>query len=120
MNTIKTAVLLMLVLPFIAACSSMSEREKALYTVHVIDVAQTYQMSKSPCHMEIDPVTSRLIGGKPSQDSVLLWGVASAIAYHYAEEYLPDTIMNVNFILKAGVVNNNTDIGLTPSGYRCL
>ena len=112
----KTITILSLIL--LSACSSMSEREKTLQVMHLIDVAQTYQMSKSHCHNEMG-AAALFIGENPSSEDVLIWGVATAVAYHYAERYLPDTVMDLNLTLKFGVVENNNREGLRVAGITC-
>lgn len=112
-------VIIVLFLVATSGCSSMSEREKAFHVMHLIDVAQTYQIAKSDCHHEAG-VAQLFIGTYPDESSVLIWGVASSIIYHYAEKRLPDTIMDMNFVLKVGVVENNFEEGLSPSGSVCL
>ena len=98
----------------------MSEREKAWQVIHLMDVAQTYQMAKSPCHQEIDLITSNVLGNHPNTDSVLIWGAVNAAVYHYAEDIFPETIMNMNFVFKVGAVENNFIEGLGPLEYQCL
>jgi hypothetical protein len=96
----------------------MSEREKAFHVIHMVDAIQTWQISQSPCHHE-SGAAQLFFGENPSEGDVIAWALATSVIYHYAEEKLPDTLMNMNFILKVGVIENNLDEGLSLSGYRC-
>ena len=109
---------LFIVLLALYGCSSMLEREKTLQVLHLVDVAQTYQVSKSPCHYEMG-AAGLFIGENPSESDVVIWGLATAVAYHYAEKHLPDSIMDLNVTLKFGVVENNNREGIRVGGYTC-
>ena len=46
-------------------------------------------------------------------------GLATAVLYHYANDILPDTIMNMQFAFKVGVVANNENIGIHMDSWDC-
>jgi hypothetical protein len=111
--------MILLLLPVFVGCGSMSTREKAWHVLHAVDVAQTIQVGKSPCHHEAMPDTAAVIGKNPSTEKVLAWGLATAVLYHYANDILPDTVMNMQFAFKVGVVANNENVGIHMDSWDC-
>jgi hypothetical protein len=116
----------LLVLSVLTGCANMTTTEKIWYAEHVLDIGQTVEITKSPCHYENDPLTRRLIGENPTESDVYKWGVASGLAYwiisraidKYHPEYKKywDTI---TISLKTKTVINNEDIGLHFDSHRC-
>lgn len=62
---------------------------QAFTTLHVLDTAQTIRgpALMETCH-EADPITSRIIGEKPSVGEVLLWSGAVYLGYRFLREHI--------------------------------
>ena len=78
MARVPVALLLAL---FVSGCQTLDRNELTWQTLHAIDVAQTLNAANDPCYMEKAWLTQRLIGEQPSEASVVLWGVGTAIAH---------------------------------------
>ena len=101
--------------------SDMSTYEKVWQASHLIDVAQTHKVARDPCFMEVDPVTSKVIGENPSTKNVLIWGAALSYGHAHASKWLdnkdwPDWVKNsirvVDLGIKYDAVTNNYNIGI--------
>jgi len=103
----------------LSGCASMSETDKMWHIANAIDVGQTYQLTKSHCHYESDPITSSLIGEKPGAMEVAAWGMASAAIYEVAKPYLPKWAKSGHVILRFGIVESNYANGVSPTGFHC-
>ena len=77
---IGTPVVLLLGL-LAGGCQTMDRNELTWQTLHAVDVAQTLNAASDPCYREKAWMTRRMIGEQPSDASVLLWGVGTAIAH---------------------------------------
>jgi hypothetical protein len=82
--TLSAGALLSLAL---SACSALPDVRSTEYVwqgLHAVDALQTYRGPASdPCFHEADPVTSRLIGKRPSGAQVLGWYAATSVS-HFA------------------------------------
>lgn len=76
----------------LTACTDLppiSHAEGTYQALHLIDVVQTEHAAASdPCFYEADPVTSRLIGQKPSHAAVAAWGLGDAIVHYAVSSWL--------------------------------
>lgn len=111
--------ILPIIMIFLSGCASMDEADKIFYIQHSIDVAQTLQIARSPCHAEGGLGTSAFITEDPTAESVLAWGVATAVFYWAVEDKLPDWAKRVNIGYRSYVVNDNFADGLTVGSYSC-
>jgi hypothetical protein len=71
-------------------CQSMrmDQEELTWQALHAVDVAQTLNAANDPCYREEDWLTKRMIGEQPSDGSVLLWGVGTAVLHKVVGDYL--------------------------------
>ncbi|MGB8693013.1 MAG: hypothetical protein WCD08_05835 [Steroidobacteraceae bacterium] len=67
----------------------MPRDELAWQALHVVDVAQTAQISRHPeCYHEVG--SSYLIGQHPDLLQVLAWGVAEGYGHYWISDWLAD------------------------------
>lgn len=110
---------LIIVIFLLSGCASIPEEDRIFYMMHAVDVAQTYQLSKSPCHSEAGLGTSSVIGEHPSAIDVAAWGIVTAVTYHYLSDKLPDWTKHINISYRTYTVNTNYEHGLTVGSYSC-
>ena len=110
---------LIAVIMLMIGCASMPEEDRLFYMMHAVDGAQTYQISKSPCHSEGGLGTSSIIGEHPRAVDVAAWGIVTAVTYHYISDKLPDWTKHINIVYRVHTVNRNYDHGLTVGSYSC-
>lgn len=93
--------------------------------MHIVDIAQTYQIAKNHnCYQEINPITRTLLGKKPKAEAVLIWGIASHFINKEVEKVMTKKFgkkaMNVyigfHMLEKGSNIKNNFDIGLDGIG----
>ena len=90
-------------------------------TAHAIDVAQTIQISKHPeCYSESNRFTKAMIGSKPSEEEVYMWGAGTAIAHYFLSKAAKGTrfekFLYVGTGMQLNSVVNNHAIGLRVNG----
>lgn len=77
--------LLIICVIFFCGCETFSRNnEIAWQTMHLIDAAQTVQISKNPhCRKEGNNLTRAFIGENPSESDVYKWWGISAILHYF-------------------------------------
>ena len=94
------------------------EADLVFYMQHAIDVAQTLQIARSDCHIEVGGA-GMFIGENPSTDAVIAWGIATAIGYTMIKDKLPKWAKYINISFKTFTVNQNHRIGLGVGSHYC-
>lgn len=102
--------------------ANMSRAEVAWQTAHLIDVAQTIEITKDPYYSEANVVTAQLIGQCPKLNDVLAWGIATSYLHATLggmmdrSDRLPRwskaLIRSIDFAYKANAVTGNFQIGI--------
>jgi hypothetical protein len=64
----------------LSGCASMDEYDRAWYVMHAVDVAQSYQGTRSNCHNEVGDA-ALFIGSDPGAKDVIAWGIGTAGQY---------------------------------------
>lgn len=76
------AAILLMVLLGVTGCTALSRPEELAWQgMHIYDTMQTADIVGDPCYAEGHPMTKVIIGDKPNKDSVLAWGVGSAVLH---------------------------------------
>ena len=102
----------------LSGCASMDEYDRAWYVMHAVDIAQTYQISRSNCHHESGDA-QMIIGNNPDGQGVMAWGIATAVAYNQISGKLPRWAKHVSVGYKGFTVSNNNKVGLGVSSSYC-
>lgn len=111
--------MLPIIMMFLSGCASMDEADKIFYIQHSIDVAQTLQISRSRYHTEVGLGTSSFMTEDPTVESVIAWGVATAVFYWAFEDKLPNWAKRANIGYRSYIVNSNFSNGLTVGSSSC-
>lgn len=108
-------------------CSNLDYYEATWQTLHVIDVAQTVNsVGREPeCFDESNAMTSSIIGSKPSDREIYMWGATMSAAHYLFSVILDEIDISEGFKTgikladigyKASVVKSNHDAGARPYG----
>lgn len=104
---------------------NMSTAEMGWQAMHFIDVGQTLSTSKDNCFKETDFMTRKIIGERPKESRVLMWGAGLSYLHAAGSQWLENTDMfsdsAKNFIrifdigIKFDIIYNNHSAGLNFS-----
>lgn len=109
----------------LAGCESMPRGEWAYQGLHAVDVMQTLNgPARDDCYDEVSPVHRRIMGEKPSQSDVLLWGVGMGLAHYGISSYIEENYSGFTLgvwqaITTGGVaitIGESYKIGVRPFG----
>lgn len=81
--------ILFLAISISSGCATLRDVDPLEYSwqaMHLIDIAQTYQSvgRNTECFSEGDPLTDKLIGKKPSTESIIGWGIGMSVVHFFA------------------------------------
>lgn len=119
----------LLVLPLLSGCSALQTKEEQTWqALHLIDAAQTYQISQNPlCYEEGAPLTRAVIGKSPKPGAVAGWWATRAVAHALVTDYLLEdhpkvakwwSYISIGF--EASTVGSNFSIGVNVgSSKKC-
>lgn len=73
----------------VGGCTALRQPEELAWQgLHVYDTLQTAAIVGDPCYKEGHPITRKLIGEQPTEESVAAWGVGSALFHAGVSEVL--------------------------------
>jgi hypothetical protein len=101
-----------------------SAAELTFHSLNAIDQAQSINAISHDCFREVDPLTSRVLGDKPSSTEFALYGAAISLGFHYLNQsdYVTArpklrVVLNLFAIgAKGYAVARNHSIGMRASG----
>jgi hypothetical protein len=106
----------------LAGCSAnrFAIAESGFHALNGIDIAQSIDGISRGCYVEVDRLTSRALGSKPSEAEFALWGLAVSAVFHGINrldwlEERPKLRAAFNVLAigtRAYVVQRNHDIGI--------
>lgn len=116
---------ILLILLSLSGCSS-TQTKTTWNGMHFTDVLQTANSAADdPCYEEVNFITRKIIGEKPSRDKVYIWGALWAVGYHFTYDAVhgskaPKWLKNTFDVLSVGGlainIGNNYKNGVRIEG----
>lgn len=99
--------------------------EAAWQSIHLMDVLQTREIARDPCYIEDNPVTREIIGRRPSEEAVIVWGIGLSYLHAAGTTFIAEKTRNpwpmriwqaVSIGVSYDSVSNNHEIGIRIGG----